>query len=123
MTLRAGAAPGPSGWWNSHILAAMDVTGGADAILGFAGLVAAGRITGRAADLWNAAVLEPVDCGEAVQEDPAARPKRKLRPIGLSEALVKLAECICIDAAMAGIRAAIEPVQLGCGTPDGVVIA
>eukprot|EP00972_Heterocapsa_arctica_P057140 8431670-Heterocapsa_arctica.AAC.1 len=87
VTLRAGATPGPSGWRNAHILAAMDITGGADAILGFAGLVAAGRISGRAADLWNAAVLEPVDCGEAVQEDPTAMPKRKLRPIGLSEAL------------------------------------
>eukprot|EP00972_Heterocapsa_arctica_P022086 3248805-Heterocapsa_arctica.AAC.1 len=59
VTLRAGAAPGPSGWRNAHILAAMDLPGGADAILGFAGLVTAGKILGRSADLWNAAVLEP----------------------------------------------------------------
>ena len=45
-TLRAGAAPGPSGWRNSLILAVADCDGGVEALLGFADLVSAGLLGG-----------------------------------------------------------------------------
>ena len=69
----------------------------------------------------HAAVLEPVDQGESF--DPEAARGRKLRPIGLSEALIKFAENAKLDEGMQAQRAVLEPAQLGAGTPDGVAIA
>ena len=76
------------------------------------------------ASLWCATLLEPVDQGPA--KDPAAESTvrgRKLRPIMLCEALVKLAETVAIDGVILHIRRSLEPHQLGVNTPDGVVMA
>ena len=129
-TLRSAAAPGPSGWRNSHILRLFDLPGGPEALVAFAAVVAAGRFTAADAMLWCGAVLEPVDCGPkpepepdaAAGQDPGDLP-RKLRPIALTEALVKLSESMTIDECIDDIRRALEPSQLGAATPDGAVLA
>ena len=46
---------------------------------------------------------------------------RKVRPISLAEAWVKLADKIAVGSGAKNFRAQIEPVQLGAGYPDGVV--
>ena len=114
-TLRSGAAPGPSGMRNRHLLMMMQTTAGMDTVLNFAHLVADGRLSAVANQLWMAAVLEPVDQG--VQADNS----RKIRPIGLGEALVKFAETLALDMAQPEITKWLEPAQRGICTSDGVV--
>eukprot|EP00969_Alexandrium_andersonii_P111875 4941210-Alexandrium_andersonii.AAC.1 len=86
-TLRSGAAPGPSGWRNAHILHLASVPDGPEALLGFVEAAANGRLVGRVQTLWGAGVLEPVDQGDAKTPGPDGRPRRKLRPIVLYEVL------------------------------------
>eukprot|EP00974_Lingulodinium_polyedra_P121390 11178827-Lingulodinium_polyedra.AAC.1 len=73
--LRAGAAPGASGFRNRHLLMLLDMTMGLDTVADFTQHAANGRITGEARRLWYAAVLEPVDQGLTPEG------KRKIRPI------------------------------------------
>ena len=120
-SLRSGAAHGPSGWRNSHILKIAALDNGLDALRGFVRTIVLNLLVPDDSELWQAAVLEPVDQGES--SDPDAARGRKLRPIGLSEALVKLAENAKLDEDMPALRAVLEPAQLGAGTPDGVAIA
>ena len=87
-------------------------------------LMMAGELGGNAARLWHSEILEPVDCGPAQQADlalPQVVGGRKIRPISLAEAWVKLADKAGVAAGAAQFRAALEPRQLGAGYPDGVV--
>ena len=71
--------------------------------------------------------IEPPDGGPAPPPEPGEQSSgahgRKIRPIGLSECLVKLAENMAIESAMAQVKAATEPIQLGAATPDGCAVA
>ena len=49
-----------------------------------------GQLSPNTAELWTAAVISPLDCGETTTDD--GHPKPKLRPIGLAEVLLKSAE-------------------------------
>ena len=76
--------------------------------------------------MWSsggAGTLEPTDQGEKPGATPQDLPTRKVRPAGLSEALIKLAESVSIEEEMDAIRRLLEPLNLGGGTPDGVAIA
>eukprot|EP00973_Karenia_brevis_P074104 10298944-Karenia_brevis.AAC.1 len=79
--LRAGAAPGPSGWRNSHIIKIADLPYGEDVLMNFACIVIGGRWLPVDALLWGAAILEPVDQGEKAPEVEGAPAQRKRRPI------------------------------------------
>eukprot|EP00974_Lingulodinium_polyedra_P075511 7317646-Lingulodinium_polyedra.AAC.1 len=68
----------------------LDMTMGLDTVADFTQHVANGRITGEARRLWYAEVLEPVDQGLTPEG------KRKIRPIGLGEALLKFAESVAL---------------------------
>ena len=93
----------------------MRTSAGIDAILGFAWACASARIHGEAKELWFAAIVEPADQGARENGE------RKIRPIGLSEALTKLCESVIIDKAIHDIKKRLEPCQRGVTTPDGVV--
>ena len=56
--------------------------------------------------------------GGAVVE-PGAPRKRKIRPIALAEAPLKLVEGGALDMELSALLHVLEPRQLGCGTPDG----
>ena len=62
--------------------------------------------------------MVPIDCGPK----PNQPSERKLRPIGLAKSLTKFVEAAIIDDIMPRVLAALEPTQLGAGTPDGCVI-
>ena len=113
--LRSGAAPGPSGFRNRHLLIMLQSAFGIDTVANFAHIVADGKLSGVAHTLWHAAILEPVDQGE--QNDGS----RKVRPIGLGEALLKFSETVALDMAEREIKLWLEPAQRGIATPDGVV--
>ena len=91
--LRSGAAPGASGWRNSHIAMLSDSDDGLGWLLEWARTWADGAVLGEAARLWARGVLVPLK-----------RPGGKLRPIALTEALLKLAESIVIDAVFPVLR-------------------
>ncbi len=77
------------------------------------------------AKLWTAAVMVPLDCGEKPLEPgqlPASPPERKLRPIALSEPLLKVVESVTIHEEMPAIMARCEPHNLGVGSPDGAAV-
>ena len=84
-------------------------------------LWAKAKATPDLAETWTAALVHPVDCGDA-RTAPGEPARRKLRPIACSEALMKLAETIVIDANESQLRTAMRPHQLGCGVPDGAVL-
>ena len=48
---------------------------------------------------------------------------RKIRPISLAEAWIKLADKVAVAVGAASFRSKVEPQQLGAGHPDGVVAA
>ena len=73
------------------------------------------------AETWTAALVHSIDCGDA-RSAPGEPARRKLRPIACSEALLKLAETLVIDANESQLRAAMRPHQLGCGVPDRAVL-
>ncbi|CAK0898381.1 unnamed protein product, partial [Prorocentrum cordatum] len=117
--LQPWAAPGPSGWRNSLVSAICEADGGEDALAGLAAIALGGRWLPQDGLLWDAAILEPVDQGiwpPAAAGEPASR---KIRPIGLCEPLVKLAEAVGVEAAIHRARGRMEPHQLG-NTPDGI---
>ena len=61
-------------------------------------LWASGKVSSTTSELWTAAVISPIDCGETTTDD--GHIKRKLRPIGLAEVLLKFAEGIAVDIAI-----------------------
>ena len=71
----------------------------------------------------GAGLIEPVGQGVQAPAAPGDPPRRKLRPIGLSEVLVKLGETVILDDLTPKARRVLEPMQMGAGTPDGVAIA
>ena len=70
------------------------------------------------ATLWTAACVCPLDAGSAAVE-PGAPPKRKIRPIVLAGAPLKMVEGAAVDMELTALLHVLEPRQLGCGTPDG----
>ena len=116
--LKLAAQPGPSGWRNAHIQSVGMVSGGVQALAKWATMWQGAAVTSPTASLWTAAIVTPVDCGPAVLEEGEA-PCRKLRPIACSEALLKVAESAATDSVQQELLAALEPRQMGCGTPDG----
>ena len=116
--LNAAAQPGPSSWRNNYLIAVGETKGGVAALARWATMWARGAVTVEVARLWTAAVVSPIDCGEVASADglPATR---KLRPIACSEALMKLAEGVVLDAMAKQLEGVFEPRQLGCGAPDG----
>ena len=82
-----------------------------------------GRWTQRDHELWHAALIEPVDCGERAATHPEWAAERKLRPIAQTETILKITESAAIDEELERLKAACEPSQLGVATPDGPVLA
>ena len=94
-SFKTGSAPGPSGIRNAYIKALALQPGGIDALFGWMRIQARAMWLADDHDMWNAAVLTPVDCGEAkVSEDEPLHEQllRKLRPLAQSETIVKLLE-------------------------------
>ena len=114
MTL--GAEAGPSGMRNGHISCLAKVHNGLVALQKWVGMWRNACIQPGSSLLWCASVVVPIDCG------PKQDGTRKLRPIALTEHLLKVAESIIIDETMTQLRATFEPRQLGAGTPDGNVL-
>ena len=114
--INLGAEAGPSGMRNSHITCLLKVFNGLVALQKWVGMWKSGSLQPETSALWTASVVVPIDCG--------AKPdgSRKLRPIALTEHLLKASESIIIDDALAALRAAFEPHQLGTGTADGNVL-
>ena len=120
--LRRLAAPGPSGWRNSHVEGFIDSPGGPQQLRLWSELWSKGRVEDEIIEQWTGQIMAPKDCGPKAGTDPAAC-VRKLRPIALEECLVKFGESACIDECAVEIRRALEPRQVGSGTPDGTVLA
>ena len=116
--MKRKAGPGPSGWRNSYIAGMGETRGGIAQLRLWTELWTRGRIQPTTVLLWNGQVAAPKDCGPK-KDDPT---QRKLRPIALEEALVKFAETAACDAELGPVLEALEPVQLGVGTPDGTVL-
>ena len=73
------------------------------------------------ADLWARAVIVPADAGTmrtATTPQLARRTTRKLRTLAMAEALTKYAESVIIQQDYSKVVRALQPKQLGCGTPD-----
>ena len=117
-TLARGAQPGPSGWRNHYLQMVGRTDKGVHVLTRWAEMWCRGHVVDESVRLWKAAIIAPVDCGEAVVA-PEEEPHRKLRPIALAEALLKLTEGVAIDEAVPTIKCALEPRQLGCNTADG----
>lgn len=107
--LKAGAEPGPSGWRNSHLQLMGATPGGAALLARWTQQWALGRITALEARLWGGALVAPIQKGED-----------KVRPIALTEAIVKLSEAVLVDLVAPSLRAAMEPRQLSVRTPGAV---
>ena len=119
--LKSVASAGPSGWRNTHVQAVARARGGMQLLMQWVMIWARAKATPDLAETWTAALVHPVDCGDA-RTAPGEPTRRKLRPIACSEALMKLAETIVIDANESQLRTAMRPHQLGCGVPDGAVL-
>ena len=87
--------PGPSAWRNDLlVLLGKQRTGQLTLQRRFA-IWTTGKSTLETARLWTSGILSPLDCGEkklGPGEELAMLPQRKLRPIGLSEVLIKTCE-------------------------------
>ena len=118
---KTSARPGPSCWRNSYLARIGDVRGGVAALARWSTLWAKGNITSEVAELWTAAIVVPVDRGQA-KVGPVEAPRRKLRPIACAEAPVKLAEGTLIDGMLPELARVVEPRQVGCGMADGAGI-
>ena len=59
--LRGAASPGPNGWRNTHIVLMTRTLEGMDLAAALIYILVSGELSGRAAELWNAEILEPVD--------------------------------------------------------------
>ena len=120
--LKRSAAPGQSSWRNGHLQAVGQVASGVQALAQWAALWHRAALSPPAAALWFAACVAPVDSGErppGPDDPPGAVPRRKIRPIACSEAPVKLAVGILVDAQIDVVTRTMGPMQLGCGTADG----
>lgn len=119
--IKTAAQPGPSCWRNSYLARIGEVRGGVAALARWSTLWAKGNITEDVAELWTAAIVVPVDCGQA-KVGPDEAPRRKLRPIACAEAPLKLAEGVLIDGMLPELARVLEPRQVGCGMADGAGI-
>jgi hypothetical protein len=117
-TLKARAAPGPSGWLSARIQKIADRPYGHQAILGFCAIVAGGKWTAEADEFWGLGLIQPVGQGIQAPTAPDDPPRRKLRPIGLSEVLLKLGETVLLDDLTPKARRVLEPLQMGASTPE-----
>ena len=106
--LRAGAAPGGSGWRNSHVLIMAEDAQGGGWLLEWCKLWAAGKVPPTVAELWSRGVLVPLK-----------RPDGKIRPIALTEALVKVAESSVVDAVFPCLRDHFARKQFSVREPAG----
>ncbi len=116
--LNCHAAPGPSGLPNKIISKLWKVRGGIGALQRWVGAWNSGRIGMKPTDLWTAAKLVALDCGE--KED--AQAGRTLRPLGLADALTKLAESCAIQKEMTRLHHILEPGNLGIVTSGGALV-
>ena len=115
---KLAAQPGPSGWRNGFLAAVGEARGGVAALSRWADVWRRAMVIPDTAALWTAACVCPLDAGSAAVE-PGAPPKRKIRPIALAEAPLKLVEGAAVDMELSALLHVLEPRQLGCGTPDG----
>ena len=109
--LRAGAAPGASGWRNSHIGLVADDPVGQGWLLEWCRLWAMAAMPLAVANLWSRGVLVPL-----------RRPDGKLRPIALTEALTKLAESAVVDAVFPQLRNHFHGRQFSVREPAGAEV-
>ena len=116
--LNHGAEPGPSGQRNSHLARLRQVPDGIQALRTWAGMWNQGKVLASTSLLWTAGIFTPIDCGEK----PETRTGRKLRPITLTENLIKFTDSVGIDEHVAEVKRVFEPGQLGICTPDGNII-
>ena len=116
--LKVAAQLGPSGWRNAHIQSVGMLSGGVQALAKWATMWQGAMVSSPTASFWTAAIVTLVDCGPAVLEAGEA-PRRELRPIACSEALLKVAGSAAIESVQQELLAALGPRQMGCGTPDG----
>ena len=119
---KMAAQPGPSGWRNGFLAAVGEARGGVAALSRWTDVWRRAMIIPETATLWTAACVCPLDAGSAAVE-PGAPPKRKIQPIALSEAPLKLVEGAAVDLELSALLHVLEPRQLGCGTPDGAGLA
>ena len=116
--LRRRAGPGASGWRNSYICGLANIQGGPQQLRMWTQAWQQATLPPRVAAMWTAQVAAPQDCGPR-KEDPS---RRKLRPIALEECLVKFAEGVACDQALAQVLRTLEPTQQGAGSPDGTIV-
>ena len=107
--LRASAEPGPSGWRCSHIQALANFLGGAWELSRWSQKWAEGDVVRHETALWGSAVIAPIRRGET-----------KVRPIALTEAMVKFAEGTALDCVATSLQAVLEPHQLSVRTAGAV---
>ena len=125
--LSKGAEPGPSGWRNADIAWVCRENQGPQTLKMWMQQWHSGTTSEFTRQLWSSALVTPLDCGEkkqteeekAQQHGPAPR---KLRPIALSEPLVKLTESAAVEADLERLLKHTEPKNMGIGTPDGAAL-
>ncbi len=116
--LNCHAEPGPSGLPNRLLSRMWKVRGGIGALQRWIGVWTSGRICTRSTDLWTAAKLVALDCGEKAD----AQTGIKRRPLGIAEALTKLAESCAIQHQMGKLHQVLEPGNLGIVTSGGALV-
>ncbi len=116
--INAHAEPGPSGIPNRILTNMYTIRGGITTLQRWIGMWASGQISPCTSALWNQSKIVTLDCGPKTD----ARTSRKLRPIALSESLVKFAESCIIQHTINDIQAKMEPGNLGIATNGGALI-
>ena len=96
--LKAGAAPGSSGLRNNHIRAIAAAPGGLRALTAWIAAWTKGKQGHQEMKAWNAAMIVPID-----------RDGTRVRPIALTEALVKLAQGTLMERLHRKLRKNAEP--------------
>ena len=115
-SLNLGAESGPSGMRNAHVTCLARAHNGLVALQKWVRMWKAGEVSEDSALLWTSSIVVPIDCGS--RQDGS----RKLRPIALTEHMLKFTESVIIDECLPQLRGAFEPHQLGAGTADGNVL-
>ena len=92
------------------------VDGGVEALMGLVRLFASASLTKKDVLLWGASVAEPLDQGPSEASDNVRG--RKIRPIALEEALVKLALSLRTTKET-GARWRLASSSTTCGSPSG----
>ena len=100
--MAAAAEQGPSNWRNADITAVCRAEHGPQTLRLWMQQWHTATASEFTQNLWGAALVTPLDCGEKklTPEEVQALdgpPPRKLRPIALSEPLLKLAESAAVD--------------------------